>query len=199
MGTNYKFEWNWKKRLKDWTWYAAGLAIIGPFILVVLIDPDWLARLIGIVYFTFGIPAILFWYAFGPKRNLGSEGRTIWPDYILKRFGDKVFVGTRILLLGLAITSLYLMTIPLAKDIVVVVGSGQPLKQTQLVTQTRCNSMTGWILQHVTLSENNVINTEYSAFYFPPRQIMQQNTYQFLYLPNSRIILDAESVSPTGQ
>lgn len=181
---------------KNWGWYAAAFAIFGPYILVLILEPDWFARLIGISYFAFGVPGALLWYAFGPRKNLGSEGRTIWPSYILKRFGDKVFLGTRLLLFGLALIALYLITIPLAKDILIIANSGQPLNQTKLVTQTRGNSITGWVLEHVTLEGEGRVNVdEYSAFYFPPRRIMQNNKYEFLYIPNSRIILDAKPIS----
>lgn len=183
---------SWKKRSKDWIWYAAAFAILGPFILIIVFDPDWLMRLIGVAYFSLGFPAILFWYAFGPKKNLGSEGRTIWPKYILNRFGDSVYTGTRILLAILAGISFYFLTLPLAVDLITVAQGKAPLNGSGTVTDVEGSSINSFIFQNINFNGDNSIDGRFHTWYFLLGSIKYGNTYEFIYLPNTRVILDAK-------
>jgi|SRR3989344_5606744 len=194
MEKQYKFEWNWKKRLKNWTWYYAVLVIFGPFILAAFFEPDWIARLFGLSFFYIGLPVIGFWYAFGPRKNLGAEGKTIWPTYITMHFGDKAYLGTRIVILIFVGAMLMLLTIPYVKDSVAVIGTNAPLSGEGTVTYIKntlfISNQIVFNNQPTTIPEN-----KFYALYFPLRYLIQGNTYEFIYLPNTHIILDAKPLS----
>jgi hypothetical protein len=184
----------------NWGWYVATLVIFGPMLLIWGMDTDWVARLIGLVILWGMIPiGICLWYALGPRKNLTSIGDpvSVWPTYIIKVIGaEGAVLGTRglILLAGLAFS--FSLTIPLLRDLVVLTNNNfNPLEVTSLVLDTR--SLSGNISEEVVLEEYT-IGTETSSFtawYFSPHHIMKGNTYKFLYLPNSQIILEATPVT----
>lgn len=193
MSKQYTFEWNWKERFKDWTWYFAVLVALGPILLTAILEPNWLARFVGLSLFFVGVPIVGLWFAFGPRKNLGSEGRTIWPEYITKRFGDRVYLGTRILILGLVITMIFLLSLNYLRDAVLVISGVAPLSRVGEVTYAK-NSL--FISEKITLDGHSPYapGHSFNALYLPLRLIQVGSSYEFLYLPNSEIILDARPV-----
>ncbi|MEK7530667.1 MAG: hypothetical protein AAB573_02270 [Patescibacteria group bacterium] len=174
----------------NWGWYAAVLAVIGPFILVLLIDPDWLARVVGLSLLFAGLSTIGFWLALGPQKNLGVDGRVMWPEYIIKVYGDNVYLGTRLLILVLTVALVYFFTIPIAQDVIVTATRGGPESKVSTVVEIKS---TLFIFQQISINDEPLVSgaeTLY-AWYFVPRQILANRTYVFQFLPNSRIVVGA--------
>lgn len=182
--------------MKDWTWYAAGAAIIGPFFLVAVLEQDWLGRLIGISAVYIGFPAVLLWFTLGPKRNLGSEGRTIWPEYITKHFGDKIYIGTRLLLAVFAGIFFYLVTFPFAIDVTAVIRGDAPLSGTGIVREVSGSSVAGLISQTVVFEQSISLgsNNKFRTAYFLIGSIKYGETYEYIYLPKTRTILEVAKI-----
>jgi hypothetical protein len=182
----------------NWGWYIAVIIIFGPIFLIWIVEPDWVARMVGMGLFFFIPPLICFWYAFGSKENLSSlrNGKNIWPDYIIKSFGGKVigFV-TRALIFVAGFAMCFFFTLPFTKDILLAISHKAPIERTAYVANTR--SLSGNLSEEVTLNTypQAVKEDIFTAWYFTPRHIVTGRAYKFLYIPNSHIILEAVEVS----
>jgi|GEM_PF-6510106 len=198
MTTQKITKWGFGEIKKRWGWYTAVLVIFGPFILASVVTPEWLGRLIGISLVYTGIPILLFSYAFGPQKSLGSEGKNIWPRYITDKFGERVYTGTRILIGLLAGVALYLLTVPLALDVLKVVQEGYLPHMVGTVSSIDGSSVAGYISQTVVFDSNvtSIPENGFYAVYFLLGTIKYGNTYEITYLPSTHIIL---SVKPTSQ
>jgi hypothetical protein len=179
----------------NWGWYVAVAVIFGPMVLIWTMEQNWMARLVSLLFFWGIIPiVILLWYSLGPSKNLVDIGkrRNIWPAYIIKIFGENgVDYLTRTLIFVAGLTYFMLAIFPLMKDMAFLLGNSVPIERTAYVAHTR--SLSGNISEEVILETypNTVDENDLTAWYFTPRHIMTGNTYTFLILPHSRIILEA--------
>ena len=171
-------------------WYVAAICIFAPMVMIAVIEPEWLGRLMG----------ICLWFVFPPfypilaaLRRQENYYRDSSPLY--KRFHkEAVDEITRMLVLLIGIAGIWLLTVPTLKDLRDVVNNSAPLSRTGFVTRASGVGR-GLVLESVVL--DSYVGTDENSltgFYFPPRHIMQGNTYEFLYLPNTRIILEAHRV-----
>ncbi len=183
----------------NWGWYVATFIILGPFLFISFIEPDWLGRLIGLSFF-FGIPPIIaFLYAFGPRKNLTdiAHRKNLWPQYIIKRIGERgVDIVTKVLCLIAGMWIVLFMSLPFARDVLFIIDNAGPKEKKMHVVENQGSSVAGFVFREVVVDSypSGTENT-FRAWYFSPRYIMQGKTYEFLYLPNTHIILDAKSVS----
>lgn len=173
------------------------MIIFGPVLSIVLIDPDWLGRILGLSALLC-IPTIFtFVYGIGPieKINKFLDRKHLWPEYIIKRVGlDGVDVLTKILCLILSGVLFYYLTLPFLKDVELIIKKEAPISMTALVSDTRRNSTSAGIFKSVTLEHGFEKKGNFSTFYFDRQHIIKGKTYEFLYIPNTRIILDAKEV-----
>lgn len=170
-------------------WYIAVIVLFGPFFAVHFGKPEWLIRFISIS--VLDVTGIVAFLAHGlSKRIQMSEWRMKNPPlqkYISK---EKVLLSERIFLTTCGVAFIFILLPPLIKDGITLINGEAPIMTEGLVTYTR-----GSLQQEVVL--NNAPagpDTSFSAWYFAPRHIMQGNTYEFLYLPNTRWILEARLV-----
>lgn len=177
---------------KNLGWYEAVAVLFGPFVVILVFDTEWLGRLVAISLLFIVVPVSFLWVAFTKKKDY--LGRSSW---IYKRYGkehaDQVL---RVIVMMLTVVFFITMTPPFLKDIALVVEGEAPLRRTSIVTSADVASLTGLISEELTLDEyTGTPDNSFSALYFPPRHIMQGNTYEFLYLPNTHEILEARLIS----
>jgi len=164
---------------------------VGPYLLVSIIEPDWAGRLAGDALFYFAPPLLAFWYAFGPRKHLKDIGerRSLWPDYITKQIGtQRVDYATKALCFVGGLWWFIYLSLPLAADINLVINNDAPFVTIGQVTYTRG---TLFISEQVELDSKY---PRFEALYFAPRHIVEGNTYEFLYLPKTQLILDARTI-----
>lgn len=138
-------------KFQDWLWNFTALVFIGPVLLILAVDPDWLARIFGLSIFFLGTPLVGLFYVFGPVKYLGSEGKTIWPKYIIRLLGDKVYLGTKVIIFFSVSLVVYFLSAPFFIDVYQVINKGSPLTRTSIVEQTSVNAITGLISKEVEL------------------------------------------------
>jgi hypothetical protein len=175
-------------------WYGAAAAIFGPFLTILLIEPEWLGRMVGVSILFVIAPLALLWIAF----RFAFTKKIDYPydsSWIYKRYGKEVVDAIlRVGAVALAVAFFIIMSPPFLKDVLFVIMGEVPLKRTGLVIQT--NQGKGLITEYLTIDVYvGTHDNSFSASYFPPRYIMQGNTYEFLYLPNTHEILEARLVT----
>jgi hypothetical protein len=188
------------KLLKHWGLYVALLILLGPIVLIWTIEPDWVARVVEMGIFVTVLPLICLWYAIGPKKNLLDVGRrtNLWPNYVISRLGKNgVDNMTRILIFLVGLMFALILTIPFAKDVLLISKHKAPIERTAYVANTR--SLLANISEEVILNTYPKAREEdhLTASYFTPHHIMTGNTYTFFILPHSHIILEAIPVEIT--
>jgi len=181
----------------NWGWYVAIFIIVGPLLLLTLIEPNWVARFLGIGFFYFLPPLIATWYVVSPRKHLRDidDRKNVWPEYIVKRIGDKgVDVATKILCLVAGAWWIIALCVPLVKDIHLVISREAPITTVGEVTHKK-NTL--FISEQIVFNNEAITKPEntFYAWYFPLRYIMVGNEYEYMYLPNSRLILDAKLIS----
>lgn len=182
------------KLLKHWGLYVALLVLFGPILLIWVIEPDWGARVVGMSLFVSIPPLICLCYALGPNQNLLDIGKreSIWPSYIIRRIGERgVDVVTKTLIFGAGLVLTALLTLPFFRDLLLIISHKAPIERTAYVVHTR--SLSANISEEVVLDTYPELSDQddLTAWYFAPRHIMKGNTYTFLILPHSRIIIEA--------
>lgn len=174
----------------SWGWYVAVIVIFGPVVLIWAMEPDWVARVVGESPYVFVLTFIALYVSI--MRNKDYFG-TDSPIY--KRF-RKAYVdnGARILLFAFGIFSSYVSVIPFTQDLLLIYRGQAPIERIAYVANTR--SLLANLSEEVILDTYPQISLDdhFTASYFAPRHIMKGNTYTFLILPNSRLIVEAEPV-----
>lgn len=171
-------------------WYMAVLFIFSPVVLLYVISPDWFARVIGVLLqAVFGL-LILLWIIFGKKITLIKDDSPL-----ISRFGkNKVVLFIKCIIIIFTLFAFKTTCLPIFKDVLVLVNTKTPIEKTATVTSTQQGL--GLIFETVTLDSSvGTKENMFQAYYFSPRHIMQGNTYKFLYLPNSRFIIEANLVN----
>lgn len=174
------------------SWYVAALVILMPIILVLFVEPAWAGRMAGISFGYVLLPILLLLFGLFRRQDYFGLDSPLY-----KRFSKNTidFVARSIVVIFAAF-AIFSLSLPFLKDVYASLRGEVPLVQEMYVANTRVNSITGLIMERV-IVENNVETKEnsYIAFFFSPSHIMHENSYEFLYLPNSRIILDARVIS----
>lgn len=176
----------------DKGWYVAVGAIILPIAVMYIIQPIWLARMIGIGMYYIFAPLALLGFVLYRSMDYFAANSSLYVRFHKK----KVDTVARIVVSIFAIFLLYSMFLPYMLDVIHVVRDGAPLSARSYVERTRVGSLTGLIMEEVVV-DSPVATSEntYTAYFFPPRYIVHKNTYEFYYLPHSRVILDAKLVN----
>ena len=169
-------------------WYVAIGIILGPLLSILLIQPEWLGRLVGISFFFLSAPFLAFWGALSPRVKFVRDD-----SWLHKRYDRRsVDIVARSCVFLAGVVALLILTVPFTKDLIAIANHQAPLSRVGLVTRTSGNALTGLVNERVALDRDFVDqDNSFSALFFPPRHIMQGNTYEFLYLLNTHIILEA--------
>ncbi len=175
-------------------WYGAATVLFGPFLIISAVEPEWVGRLVGISMWRIAAPLALLWIAF----RFAFTKKIDYPydaSWVYKRYGKEVVDGIlRVGAVALAVVFFIIMTPPFLKDVLLVMKDEAPLTRVGFVATTSQGK--GLITEYITLDKYaGTPDNSFSAWYFPPRHIMQGNTYEFLYLPNTHEILEARLIT----
>lgn len=171
----------------SWGWYVAIVTIFGPMFLLWVMETDWVARIVGVSPFYLLLILIPLYVSLTRSKNYFDDGSPIY-KWFNKFYVD---ITARLLLFLFSILFVYGNSIPFAQDLILIYRSQAPLERTAYVAHTR--SLLANISEEVILDTYPKASDKDSltASYFSPRHIMTGNTYTFLILPNSRLIVEA--------
>lgn len=171
-------------------WYIATLLLFGPIFLIAVIDPSWVGRFTSIIMWATIAPVYALVVGLNPRAKFLRDDSPLY-----KKFSkSNVDLFNRSVVLIFAVAFLCFFTLPVFKDVVAVVQDGAPLEITSMVpVANQGKFLIGETLELA--SSPGEESRTYYAYYFAPRFIMQGQTYDFSYLPNSHMIVDAQSVT----
>lgn len=168
-------------------WYFAVLVLIAPFFAVNIIHPAWMVRLVAVSGLQVGVVMIGLYGALTLHKTIKEDAP------LVKKYGKKrmVWIG-RIIFVAFALF-LSLNFPSLSKDIVAVVKGDAPVTRVGMIARARGSAFTGFFMEDITLDNRyETLENSFSAPYFPLRYFEVGKTYEILYIPNTRIILDAK-------
>jgi hypothetical protein len=170
--------------------YIALLVLFGPILIIWAIEPDWVARVIGLSAYTFIIPFVPLYVSLTRRGDYFGLDSPLYKKFN-KRYVDNTARG---LLFLFGIVAFNLLVVPFSKDTLLISNLSAPIERTSYVAHTR--SLSGNISEEVILDTYPEVSKDddLTAWYFTPRHIMTGNTYTFLILPNSRLIIEAVPV-----
>lgn len=170
-------------------WYVAVILLFAPMVTIWAIEPNWLGRFIGLGFWFVLAPLLILWSALDPRVHFFREDAFLYKKFDKKRV-EKV---ARIIVFVVGVLSSIFLVVPFSRDSIFLF-SKNPLTRTSLITDISGIGR-GLIIEHIVLEkEVSTKDNSFTAWYFPPRHIMQGNTYEFLYLPHTRIILEARLI-----
>jgi len=170
-------------------WYFAVLVLIAPFLAVQLINPAWIVRMLAIFILQIGAVLIGLYYGLTIHKTIKEDAP------LVKKYGKQPMIWiVRIFLMGF-ILFLSLNLPSLLKDFVSLVKSDAPLIKVAIITKRDGRLITDYINLDTELDASE----PFTAWYFSPRYFKVGNTYEFLYLPNTRFILGARLIKEGSQ
>lgn len=173
----------------NWSWTLGAILSITvvPYIVIPHVEPQWIARLFFITAFdVIGGWLIITQFIIG----------LALPEYIHRFFGAR---NRKITLVSFwyGLSGLFVLFwvvqffIPLYKDLLIVRDENI---STKIATITSSRS---YPIEYLDLdplpTPNN--NASFNALFFPPRYLVQGKTYEFKFLPNTHLILEATPVN----
>jgi hypothetical protein len=152
--------------------------------------PLWLGRATAVSSFTFFLTVAIFWFGLDPKTRMIMGGRLAQPE--LDRERKKIEIGIRIAVVVFGVFFFWLDAFPLASDLI------HLLKGEARTTFTAKVAYRTTALGGVLLGENSVRlvpgGDSYYAFYNWTKPLRVGESYEFVVLPRSRMILDFRGV-----
>ena len=172
-------------------WYVAVFVFFGPFIFEAIFGPSWIIKLLSISVLNIGITVLLFFFALTSRFSSLMEETPF-----VKKWGkERVLAGMRLFFLawGLLMSP---VALDLTKDIGAVIAGAAPEVRTDMVVQkTSWTGEGGYFVATIRFdSELAKPEGSYYALFFPVRHLQEGGTYEFLVLPNSKLILEAKPV-----
>jgi hypothetical protein len=164
--------------------WAAFLSIfIAPYLVLRLPGvPQTLGRTIAVSILLIGGPVAIFW--FGLKSQISRPGAKLYqPQFDSVR--PRIEWAIRILVLPFGAFFLFVLTLPLGEDLFLLAVGQKPLRITKRVKYTR-SDRPGNPRESIGLSDED----KSYQLYYPTKALRLGDTYEFVVLPRSRMILD---------
>jgi hypothetical protein len=176
----------WKYIPTNWGWYVAVLVIFGPYLLIGTINPDWIARIVGLGFFYLLPIPILLW-TFLQKENL-LLGKGNWFE---ERFSQvKIDLWSKVFLIVVSLIWIVTASIPYIQGVIKVIDNNALDEVTAKVLDVRTGTGALSVKLIIDKKPGNL-----SAGYFPRNSFEEGYTYKLWYLPNTAEVLDAELIS----
>jgi hypothetical protein len=160
--------------------------LFGPFfILRSPVVPQALVRMIAVSFWAFAMPVAIFWFGI-KSRMIRKGGKLYQPQY-----GDarpKIERNIRFVVIGFGIFYSFVLSLPFAEDLIQVAVGHRLSRTTKAVTYVRHSGRAP--SQDIGLSGSD---KNYYLFY-PSKTLKVGNTYEFVVLPQSRMILDYDDL-----
>ncbi len=163
------------------------LLLLGPYILVLFIEPIWLARVLGQGLWSILIIPIGIILLFEKVNIFFGPGN--WLEKSFKK--SKLDFWTKVAIFVLTLLGFYGLTVPYIKDVKMLIKNNQPEEIVVTVIDTR----TGVGAMSVKLTLEQFPGSIFSAYYFPRNSFDMGYTYKIWYLPNTKRIVDAELIT----
>jgi hypothetical protein len=156
--------------------------LFGPFfILRSPVVPQALVRMIAVSFWAFAMPVAIFW--FGIKSHMIRKGGKLYePQYDDVR--PKIERNIRFGVIAFGVFYFFVLSLPFAEDLIQVAIGHRLSRITKAVTYIKHTR--GALSQDIGLSGSD---KNYYLFY-PSKTLRVDNTYEFVVLPQSRVILD---------
>jgi hypothetical protein len=164
------------------------LFLVLPYIIVSLPGvPQWFGRTIATSMFIVLMPAFMLWYGLSPRtKMIGASGKLSQPQYDSVR--PTIEKNIRVFFVLVGVVSFVYLTVPFGTDLVRLMGDEKPLNITGAVKDKSVPLFGLWFLnQAVHISQETKV--KYNLYYsWKPLRVGE--TYQFVVLPRSRVILE---------
>jgi hypothetical protein len=158
------------------------IVLFGPFFILRSPSmPQASVRVIAVSFWALAMPVAIFW--FGIKSQMILKGGKLYqPQYDDVR--PKIERNMRFVVIAFGIFYFFVLSLPFAKDLIQVAISHRLSRTTKAVTYIRHSGRAP--SQDIGLTGSD---TNYYLFY-PSKTLRVGNTYEFVVLPESRVILD---------
>ena len=169
-------------------WYFAVIILVIPTAVLTLAYDHWLVRMAAYGSLVLGIPVILLSLAL--KKDLHSYISDDAP--LVRNFGKNVVVYAWRVVIILIATLFSIQLVPnFAKDIIFVAQAHTPSTVNGTVVDKKANSLSVFFYQRIILNDSSQSGGNYGAFEFPLNFFIVGQSYKIIFLPYSKIILDA--------
>jgi hypothetical protein len=181
------------------------LLCLTPLLSFVIIQPEWLARLIAVAGCTLAFNTLIFYYGFNLKINFIDFEHSKWKNQSEKtrQFGQR-FLRTLTILSGCFL--FWFLTIPVVVDCIKISQVGEKYLihlegevTSDSLSRGRYGSAPHWILQNITVSENGQPTGEsYAALFYSMYLGHTNQLRQFLIAPRSHLVLECRNIDFGG-
>lgn len=169
-------------------WYIAVTALLGPYLAIYFLEPDWLIRYITTSIFLVGVSSGCL--TAGLSRGV-YELTKIKSKWLNKKFGEPAtradFVG-RAILFTVGVCGLIYFLPPIIKDSNSILQGDAPRVSSDVIVESDYHI----IVKSIRPSSSDEY---YFAWHFPPRSFKLGDTYELKYLPNTKFILEAKLIN----
>ena len=155
--------------------------------------PEWFARMLAISLVVLPGPFALLWWCLHPKSEIiPGYAKLSRPGYEKsKKVSERLI---RLLGVILALALLYLISIPLTKDLLDL-NRGGSIKSVKGHVSYKAHSVHWWLNQSVRLDDDR-LGHSYTLFYYSASRLEKGDTVTLHFLPQSRLVLDVEIEEP---
>jgi len=189
------------KRIAIQPKWIALLCLFLPLSSFIVIQPNWLARLVGVSGFSLVLTTLVFVYGLSPKtRMLGRRGYLAGP-----RFSERTkmriewFMRGTVVLFGIGL--LWTVITPLAYDDIQFAGQGLAYAQNldgSLAADNDTIRGMYFLYQGLLIKKDGQqMGNHYSALFFT-RFVYSGRRYHFIIAPKSGLVLDFEQIPDAG-
>jgi hypothetical protein len=171
-------------------WYFAVIILVLPTVYLTLVHDHWLVRMVAYGSLVLGVPVILTSLAL--KKDLHSYISDDAP--LTRKFGKDVVVHAWRVFIILIAALFSIQLVPnFAKDMVFVAKAHTPSTVNGTVVDKNANALSVFFYQRIILNDSSQSEGNYGAFEFPLSFFIVGQSYKIMFLPYSRIILDAKN------
>jgi hypothetical protein len=187
MDPKIRNNWQGGNPMKRMHWLAIFFIFVFPVVIVSLPGvPIWLGRAVAVSIFFFFLDVGIFWYGLNPKSKMILGGTLAEARFDKTR--PKIELGIRICVIAFGLVLIVYKVLPLASDLFHLSTGEKPAGFTAKVIYE--TSSFGGLL----LGERSVRfareGASYTLFYSWTSPLRVGESYEFVVLPRSRLVLD---------
>ena len=172
-------------------WVVVLSILIGPYLVLRLPGaPQVPARGAMVSVLLLAAPVAISWFGF--KSQMIRPGAPL-AEPKFDKVRPKIELGLRILVVAFGVFFFWIMTVPVAEDLVLLAAGQNLLRITKTVKYYRRSGSRGYPSIRIGLSDED----KTFELYYPSKPLRVGETYEFVVLPRSRMILDYRQSSET--
>lgn len=164
-------------------WAVVLSILIGPYLVLRLPGaPQASGRGVIVSVLLLGAPVAILWFGF-KSQMIRPGGKLSEPKF--DRARPKIEVAMRMLLVAFGVIFFWSSTLPFAEDLALIAVGKKPLRITKTVKYMR-SGRPGNPRESIGFSDDD----KAYQLYYPTKALRVGDTYEFVVLPRSRMILD---------